>query len=379
LQTLSELGLAGATLIAGLIFYVLYTATLHYTQEGAALIDAVIISLSLSVYSINLDFLVLWILTWSSLGMSVSNLSLTAQDEHRTSLSRRAVSACAALLVLFYMFIIMAADFRRAPARAGVMVWASLLNSDDVAELIEINVGQNGALQKSWITAVIRLHADDPTVLRALSKYFLRKGEIDNALRLAERSLMSDPKNIQSLATFTKAVSASGRPLGVVEGARFLSAQYLDDAHRQQIYKGLATYPPLLPMRLAHAQLNYDAYTSAQAKELLAKLLYIFGDSMKEHSPEGVVFWWKLATAYDPGVSYYWVDLAGYYYKVGKTQEAAQVLAQCQLNTFARAHCEQAQTKLSSGDKLSMGENAKDIIQGIHLMDDESVFAPIEK
>lgn len=376
LQTLSETGVVGAIILLGTFTVILKEVFKRRNQAGQVipLIEGAMLTMGLGLYSTNLDFIIIWMMFWASLGAVLGrakNIGVQASANRDSGFQQRFFYSVSGILLFCYFASVLAIGIKIIFPSSQVTVYTSVLNSEAAIGVIN-QQGQIPSISKSWLKIAVVIHNNNPVVMRALAKYYIREGQLGMARKMAEGSMMVDPKNIASHAIYTEVLEALGLRRGFIEDAQLLSSKFLSEKDRDNVSQGLLWYAPRLSRELSNKRINYDAYTSSQVSEVLARLFYIFGDSLQNDNPEGVLYWWRLAAKADPGVSYYWADLARYLSIIGRSQESMQALTTCQKYKDAKHHCDVLVGMLLRGDPLRPSLNADMVLGSLRLSEIKS-------
>ena len=85
----------------------------------------------------------------------------------------------------------------------------------------------------------------------------------------------------------------------------------------------------------------------------LAKEFYFLGeDYLKEKEIEKAIFWWKKSISTSPQWSYFHIDLANLYFKLGKQSETKDVLSNCLNYYYPKENCQEYLKRFSKGESL---------------------------
>ncbi len=353
LQTLSETGLIGLLSVSAAVGYPLFLimrgrkTKKESDRARTALFHAVILVLVYSFFEMLLDFLVIWILFWATLGVLYRRVAIyersDAHGEHFFS-----PSLFSGILGVYYCFAVIATlfgvvwkDYRTAYILQPHMVTSAL---DYLRQESEARRYRAGAPER----LIAFFHRKDPEVAYAMATYSIDKNEAEAKMWYA-RTMDGDPHNQMYISSY----------LGYV--AKFLSSEEAGEAvirlfERQWPRNGRSDLFSLenISIRIGTALQQVYGRAKPQWREGYAGAAYVLAlEAMPSDSKlaESLLLF---ARDIYPDLGFIHIDLARYYYHVGgDSQKAHEVLEFCQKFASPKKQCQEESAEVAPpGDFL---------------------------
>ena len=177
--------------------------------------------------------------------------------------------------------------------------------------------------QEKNIRRILSLYGQEPFILSLLADKFYGWGKLKRAAKLYHQAIIASP--LEDLCLYPRLADLYGR-LGESQKKEELARFFI-----QQIDKERKFY------------VNKPRY---------AKIFYLFGKTYLGSEPRKAVFWWKKAVVAGPEWSYFHIELASLYVKLGELEEAKKVLTSCLDFRYPREHCQTYLERFKTRRKL---------------------------
>lgn len=311
LELFSEIGAIG---LIGVIW--LIGGVLRGAKRGP-LFHGVVLTLAYSLYEMNLNFLVVWLLFWAAMGILFAR---ARQEESKLPAQNHLLVMCLGVLALFYLSSVAASVVGLFP---NMRLFSFYSEPYIVGRAKNMLIGEKAALPRE-LQIIELFHKKDPEVLAAAG--------------LFERAIAQDPHNVEYLAEYIDFLLKKGntaaiaRALGVnLDLSPFLTKELFVDVGRPTV-----------------------------RSEFLAKAYYFLGFTLLSRDPEQTRSFWTLARDLAPEWGYFHVELASLDYHVVQDKEQANnILINCRKFRFASAQCND--TKINDTNPGDQYENIKAI------------------
>jgi O-antigen ligase len=339
LQTVVEFGLVGSCLI----FLLIYTIVMHIVQKfrtdkshskkyAVPLLLGTVLTLGYSMYEFNLDFLVVWLLCWTTLGLLLGyRIEQIDGNIPRLSIMLSAVFVC-----LFCLFSV-----------SGIIittVWHSKLYSflftpfdTDVASeyISELQMTQN-PIPSDHVELINFFHKQNPDILFSLGQLMEKEKKYLEAEQFYKRASYVDPNNAHYYKQYFQF-------LATVQKTDLLGEEIIQLSQRALPVRFHKQIDEIVPY--AHALGEY--YTNWMVPEDpvyihgYAGLFYRFGISdLRDVEPMEKLL--TLARDIYPDLAALHVELAAYYYHIKNDwQKAREVLILCQSIRSSSRQCKE--------------------------------------
>jgi len=337
LELLAEIGIIGTIGVMGVIGY-----TLRGVRRRP-LFHSVALTLAYSLYEFNLNFLVIWLLLWATLGL------LYGGKKTRLG-TNRFILIPLTVLGLFYLSSVLAALFGLLPLTKSIaFFFEPYVETRAVARLETASVpGAVGQLEQR---VILFFHKKDPEVLIAMARKM-------GTAELFRRAVAADPQNVEYIADFIDYLveRKNAEDLG-----RMLSEAYVRHSPRESLpLLSRANFSGSQLLPLYTKQLMEDIGRPTNKRDFLAKTYYFLGYELLEKSPETTRVLWTLARDTAPEWGYFHVELASLEYQTFRDPEGAEsILNYCHEFKYAAGQC--GNTKIIDTNPGDQHENIKAI------------------
>lgn len=338
LEILTEEGLVG-----GLLFFVLFWGVgqgifkVYAVQKGqpydfwySSLFAGVVLTGVYGLYEFNVNFLVIWILWWASLGI------LTGFSKEKGAASPLFMSLFSCFLLIFSFSAVGAVVFSVKMHDAQAFYIAPYNVNQTLLYLRQLS--QKKEVPPSASVALISLfHGRDPEVRFALATLEARVGKTQEAEKDFEIAIARDPQNLSYYKEFINFLlrEKSGKKIGEV----IVSLKNASPL-------GVDSPPPVVDFLSTEITVYYtdsffgDIEGTQANKEYLSKLYYLLGLSLLKKNPIWTQALWTSARDLSPSWGYFHMELAALQYFVLKDVSAAKkVLEHCQRFVYPASWC----------------------------------------
>lgn len=333
-QTVVEIGFMGLALLF-FLFATFYRSSqrAHANAELRPVVDAVVITFLYSLIEFNLDYMIVWLLLWSALGVIVSgSRSHQSVSAKKTGKNNLFLLVFGIALASYSLFVISEVaqyavrSFGRSEFFLPYNSQRSLLYLDSLEGRAEIS--------DESIQRVLFFHGNNSEVLFAAADLYKKKRE-DLALSLYRRALANDPQRSSYLTVYLAHLSETQQ--GSV-GNEVLAVIFLGmpKALRPQV---MALEDSSEAIDESFRQVYSDAIPPLN--EGYVSLLYQLGLVLLNSRPDLTERLWILARDAYPDLAHGHIELASYYLFIAKDEQRAQeILTHCQRYISAKAQCE---------------------------------------
>jgi O-antigen ligase len=313
LEQLVELGGIGVALLAGIGICI----TLHIVKSvrnarrsiyRGALLVGLIVSLGYGGIDISLNYLVVWLLCWSCIGISA-----VGREQHRTSPYK-------AFRYIYVTAIIICMSFYGVMVASYVFPKSSVIGFIDVYNAIDRikNEDDERVIQKA-----VLLHKDNPEVLFAARRY--------------RDAFVNDPQNTAYFRAYYSSLVQKKDYDGILALFDVLRNTYMTDTSMaREIYRRLQDQKEKV---FTEESVDF-LRTPPDIRNGLSKMFYFFGLKFLQDDPATTKLFWEAAREVSPQLGHFYAELAGLYYTEGAEREARQVLLECQAYQYPKKQCE---------------------------------------
>jgi O-antigen ligase len=329
----AEVGLLGVVCVAILAFFLrplffLFDPTLRPFR------DAVVLTILYSFYEINLNFLVVWLLLWTLLGMLFSQarhpMSPKGQRGHLWVI-------CLGALGVFYFSSVATSVLGLFPGTRPL----SFYGEPYVVGRVIAELHAQKPMPAKMRPLALYFHRRDPEVLSALAD---NVQEISPALALfySRQALSLDSKNRSLFDAYIKMLKKSG---GLVTQDELDELPRLFYDHSLLIQPESAGGALLLqsssPYAIDQMRVASEALLASEGdKFLLAKGYYMWGLALSKTYPSEAREAFEAATRLARYWAYFYLELASHLFYVENDIPAAQkALDRCMQELHAKDHC----------------------------------------
>jgi O-antigen ligase len=348
LQTISELGFMGFALLCSVFIFCLY----RVKNKNNALFHGVVLTLLYSMYEINLDFIVIWLLLWATLGFLYEEPAMKIYKKKQSA----GVMFIFLCVLLYYLFSVCASA-------------SQILTKDPAVPLFFEPQGVGWAINyishsdKSLLSIshvepfIVYFHKKDPEVLIELARYKMLKHNSD-AGRYFQAAINTDSQNVEYFSQYMNFLITQNDKKQIGDSLQQAGDHVSSDAERA-IMQQIHFSSPLIQAAYAQEVFGFSLNPSTM-KEYLSKTYYLIGLRVIQQDPQTTRFLWTLARDFSPNWGYYHVELASLTFQAFQSQEQAKkILLTCQQNIYASNQCKN--TNLTDIIPGSQYENIKAI------------------
>jgi O-antigen ligase len=325
LELLAETGVIGALLVASVLGYIMF-----FSVRGP-LFQSIVLTLVYSLVEINLNFLVVWLLLWFSLGLvwRARGFKVARRDGYLTTIS---IAICICVYVGSLSATILS-------THAAMQLYAFYAEPYNVSRALK-TVSLSGVSQP--VLGGIEYFFDkDPDVVAALAK-FLPVSQIDSQKQqsLWLKAISLDPQNVELATDGMRSMAQTNNPKGVGLALSLLSSANTlsKDMH------GVATVNFSGGAFDTVYTTSFVSYLGrpTTTRELLAKAYYFMGMWSLPQDPELTRVLWGQSRSLAPQWGHFHVELAALYqYYLSDETQAKAVLKECLLYSSAAAQCQE--------------------------------------
>jgi len=340
LQILVEFGSIGAILILGLFFLIfkqilrrIKTLDEHTKRYVIPLLWGSILTGIYSSYEFNLDFLVIWLLFWMILGICIGLTNNETKKQKKIAIPSRIAFVC---LIIFYTLLLSGMLMKTAKDQTTAL-YIMPFHTKYAVEYVENQQKMGGVLTQRQIDILLFFHKNNPEIIQAILQI--------NANTLSESQ--KNAMNKQLIYLYPK--------------NELYHKQYIDFLINQKDYKNAGiqilrytllflpqyadifnTTGPLQQQEIIAIAKHTGELTNEKIihEKRIARLFYLAGFADSINSPTRTKTLWHIASQLDPGLSYYYVELASLTKNIlHDTEAVGQILVDCKKNTNAAEHC----------------------------------------
>lgn len=336
LQIIAELGVLGGTLLLLLCFEIWKKARAAalLKPENKILAESIILSFLLSIVSINLDYLIIWMLTWASIGVLVGQ-SRQPEQVTKAHNPKFVYGFGLVILVIAYMFLIGAEIYQFSLAKGTIVLMP--FNTGKTLSYLDTKIGQISYTQANTILLFNKEH---PEILAALGKAFENRDERYSA-ELYKRAIKNSPKNKEYLTSLLTQLSKNPALIPIINPFEIRDSFYNASFQESHVAHPM---PPL--KEIQNTYLYRDTFNEALSSSLqrdkspvFSKLYYLWGLNLFGKDNRVSILLLNKAIVLEPEWSYFYLELASLYLNVGDSLQAQKILNACLQQKFAGDHC----------------------------------------
>jgi O-antigen ligase len=331
LEILAETGIVGLFLF-GLLLLSIVKAVIKKggerdDGEKKALIDGAALTLLYSLFEFNLNFLVIWLLLWATLGILASQ---SKNNKGRNAMLR------GVLFILGTYYVLSVASSVAGVILHNIQLQATIEphRADLVTEALDQAVKTKKPPPSGLAHIIYVFHKNNPDVLSALAGQAGASKE--KAHGYYRQALTADPQNVRALTNY---LFFDVKQIQPDELMRFISF-YLKTGDNKQV-----ALRALQDGLMATSEKDFKEFVGNPdtPQETLAKATYFLGYNIVHSSPEEARVLWTLARDLAPQWGYFHVELASLeYHTLHDTLRADEVLKDCRIFTYAARQCKEA-------------------------------------
>lgn len=319
LQIAAELGLVGV--IAFMWLYFVHAQVFGRTRGqikhfkiSRVLITSVLLTLGYSLFEFTLDYFVLWLLFWATVGILTRKLfdgdSTKQYDENSIQISLVIVG-------IFYFLWVAGNVVTVVLKRHDVAFYVAPF--DLVNTLAFLELSRQPPPNKMSLDLIKIFHRKNSATLFALGK--LTNSSTKESNYYLENAMLTDPQNIEYLSRYIDTL--------------------LKQDNRNEIARVVMVDPTL--SSFLTKELFFDVGKPPKKDEYFAKLYYFLGLVVLDKNPEQTRSLWSAARDMLPWWGHFHVELAGLYKDYLHDEDGAnKILQECQAYDSSREECRRA-------------------------------------
>jgi len=317
LEFFSEVGIIGVVLLGVLSVFLRRAIFSPAGSTLGALRDGAALTLVYSLYEINLNFLVVWLLFWATLGILFTH---AGHRESKRPSKNRLPAVCLGILVLFYISSAAASVLGLFP---GTRLFALYSQPYMVTHAKNVIVDEK-PVPPPVFGFIELFHRKDPEILEALAQWWTRQKNNQKASFLYESAVKLDPKNPALYIPYVTSLLDGEFYEKALEAIKTYGRTSKEQAMLStiQYVSGIMTKENINEIR-SILELNKD-------EKLVIKLFYLFGLSIFQVEPKATQSYWDYAIAAGPFWNYIYIEQAAVsFYKLGDEKSASKYLMRC--------------------------------------------------
>lgn len=337
LEALVELGALGAIPLFLLLFYHGKEIIHEIKTEGGGRGDRYATPLAIGAgltlvygtYEFNLDFLVVWLLFWATLGVLLGAVVKTgARHEAGRSWT---VPICLFIVGSYYCSFAAGLIFSKKAEPAFLI---APYDTDRALRLLDEKTKDKSSPTKTETFFLRAFHKNNPEVM-----YGLASASTSNlAHPIYERTLVYDPQNIKYAGGLIERLLEEKNTTAIGALVEKLGESILPEKSKETA-KQISFMSPTMTTLYAPS-LFEDVGSTGSRAEYLAKMYYFLGLAAFEKDARLTEKLWILARDTAPTWGYFHMELAALEYRHFRDALlAAQVLMQCETFEYAKTWC----------------------------------------
>jgi len=287
-----EFGLVGSCLIFLLLYQIFFFIIQRFRVDksdtkkyAVPLFWGTLLTFGYSIYEFNLDFLVVWLLFWSLLGIIC-----------RTAFQKNTVSQKASSFMIWFAVTLSGLGY--------IILLSALLFSWSPTKFLLVDKAVEEAHNtRSFLSLIKTFHKKNPEVLFAITQ------ENPAGAIGCEQLILLDKKNKSFQQKCLKLLFASGDKKGVGVLLFLLGQDIVPKEVRWRLTREDFTNQFVLEA-LDDKVIDESLFSNEYPRQGYAKLVYAIGLRVVEKDPLLVKRLWLLARDVSPGWSYYHVEVA---------------------------------------------------------------------
>ncbi len=346
LQSLVELGLVGAAPLFIIILTHFWPLAVSNTRKKLAkegvelLLQGSLLTFVYSVFEFTLEFLVVWLLFWASLGIVFGMTKNKVDSRARGALMVNMVARALIFVVFVYYMVLVVGStlaiwYPKTSFVIGLFRPQEAIRFFSYAQTAGINYKDNR------VRLLRMFHLRDPEVTFAAA-LFTKQLNADRADELFAEAVALDPYNVDYLKTYVEFLFTRKNYDGIARAVR-RSSQKLLTPSQQKSLQGV----PVIPFTEDFRK-DAKSDTTQDIREYLAKRLYLWGLGLINTDVLQTSVLWETAKSIAPWWGYLHVESASIvYHRFKKPEEAKQLLIDCQQDIYSATLCRVTMEDLS--------------------------------
>jgi O-antigen ligase len=323
LEQISELGISGFLLFL-IVFFIISIKIIFNRKEiikhsqHVATLSVVIMCLIYGMIDVPLNFLVVWLLFWATLGVLTGQNSRLFKSNIFTK-----ILVIGTITGLCSVYIYSMINFIYKPL--------DILNSDYANDLLK------GDKNTRYVNMAIALHKNNPDVNFGLAKEATLSGHSEQAIYYAKNAINLYPTEVKYYNLYTSLLLKKGAISDLIKFIQLISIQTL--THDQYlIFTKIDLNQPRLVSKYRREMFIRNSHISNT--EYLSVLYYLIGLELVNDKPELTEKLWILARDESPQWGQFHIELAALEeYVLNNKKQSEQILLDCQKNIAPKEEC----------------------------------------
>lgn len=366
LEFMSENGIIGALILIWLLLLIFrnipkfnrQSLIINHDSNTNILFSGVVLVFLYSAVDFSLNFIIIWLLFWSSLAIlsidrSFKQITNNPSASLRTGNQQLTIYICIFILLCFYLtaltsLVISVPENINAKTRAFYLAPYDEIRAKNLLETAAKNQVQLSRKQNNLVNF---WHPKSPDVILAQIKYVQAVQNDRSWLnRLFSLLITSDPQNWFYHGTYLEYLKQTGQDDLIALELKFLGDVFLDQKLSFQVSQIDFSHP--VYKQVLFEKINLKTQDSPVNLKL-AKLFYFTGVEFLKTDPAMTEKLFILSRDIAPTWGYFHMELAALeYYYLKDTHQAAKALEDCQKFEFAKIWCKEVSLDLTGIPKL---------------------------
>lgn len=328
IQTAAEQGILGFIALSWLV--IAQTQALRDKKNNQELLWGVVLIGAYSLFEFVLDYFLVWLLFWSSVGLLVGQGN--SSESHKKGPTWQVIFPLGCIAVYYASSVLSTTYLLK-----GKYDLAFYIAPYDSAYALLFMDKEKQQISTRDVSLILMFHKKSPVILFETAELYRRKTDGRLAMNYYELAVEASPKNSEYQRAYAESFFKNGDANNV--------DKYLVQTCRHTTRT--STEFCSLQIRNRDKKIFFDALSS-HAGELLGadfpilyqKVLYLAGLDLLKTNPEATRELWGLARIIEPTWGYYHVEFAALdYYEFGNRESAFTSLAFCQNYPYAQMWC----------------------------------------
>jgi O-antigen ligase len=323
LEQVSELGIIGFIFFL-FIFFLIVVKIISYRQDiikhrqYVAIGSSVIMCLVYGMIDVPLNFLVVWLLFWTTTGIFVGQNNNTTKANVVT---RVLVFGSVTALILVYVYSVI--NFIYKPL--------DILNGNYISGLLKEDKNM------LYVGLAAKLHKNNPDVNFEIAGAASLSGKVKEAKYFAKKTIDLEPLEAKRYNFYSDLLINNHATNELIKFIQFISKQSLTQS-QYQTFKQIDFSQSLLTSKYRKDMFIRNDYITNT--DYLSVIYYLLGLELINDKPELTEKLWTLARDVSPGWGYFHVELASLKKNVFKDdKKAKQTLNDCKKDQFSKEQC----------------------------------------
>lgn len=333
-----------------------------YYDYWLPLLQGVILTFIYSFYEYNLNFLLVWLIFWSTIAILLG----TADQKYNNLEQKWPFFTLVNLggLSLFWLTAMAAMLSSLFSLTRNFSYWFMPFDKEKMVTILNNFSEKKKNPQKWQLGTIIFFHRNNPEILFAIARDFSAWSDYETARRYYSMAIQRDPKNIDYHVEYLNFLITQKKSPDIYNEVKALGYEFLPPSLQQSVIEASQTVKGI-PVGDLVPPLMWSSVGPEQVRLYLAKAYYFLGLAVIDSDPQSAASYWNIAALLNPSLSYYHVELAHLYASVFFDRDKAiSILKDCEKIRFAQNHCQQALESFSAYNPkalLPVGFFAKEI------------------